>query len=184
MKKKRFKPYDIDIEYEQRTYKYVGKDYGNSRSAHLGFIKNVMRFSRKMRNRKQEKYAICNTYSEWERHVKKVVKKDIINSNDLIRWLHHKRNVEKQILEAVKIIVIPIYLVILTTSKFFNIESNSYGISNSVGGLMIVIVMVFGVCFELLYNAYGKVNFYNDFIRMAEAELIDKQVKENDEYNG
>lgn len=175
MKKKRFKPYDIDIEYEQRTYKYVGKDYGNSRSAHLGFIKNVMRFSRKMRNRKQEKYAFCNTYSEWESHVKKIVKKDIINSNDLIRWLYHKRNMEKQILEAVKTIVIPLYLAVLTTSHFFSMKSRSYDISDSVGGFIIIVVMVFGVCSGFLYNAYGKVNFYNDFIRIAEEELLENK---------
>lgn len=184
MKRKRFKPYDIDLEYEQRTYKYVGKDYGNSRSVRLGFIENVMRFSRKMRNRKQEKYAICHNYTEWENHVKTVVKKDIINDKDLIHWLYGKRNVEKQILEAVKTIVIPLYLAMLTTSHFYNVESIPYDLSGSVGGFIIVSIMVFFVCFEFLYNAYGRVNFYNDFIRIAEAELIDKQVKSNGEYNG
>lgn len=184
MRKKRFNPYGIDIEYEQKTYKYVGKDYGNSKNTNLGFLGNVLRFSRKMRNRKQEKYAICNTYTEWESHVRNVIKKDILNSNDLVHWLYHKRNIEKQIFEAVKTIVIPIYLTILTTSHFYNIESKSYGISGSVGGFIIVIIMVFSVCFEFLYHAYGRVNFYNDFIKIAEAELIDKQVKGNDEYNG
>ena len=184
MRKKHFKPYGIDIEYEQRTYKYVGRDYGNSKNLYLGFLKRVMRFSREMRNKRQQKYAICNTYTEWESHVRNVIKKDILNSNDLIHWLYHKRNMEKQILEAVKTIVIPIYLTILTTSHFYNLESKSYGISSSVGGFIIVSIMVFFVCFDFLYNAYGRVNFYNDFIRIAEAELIDKQVKSNGEYNG
>ena len=184
MRKERFKPYGIDIEYEQRTYKYVGRDYGNSKNLYLGFLKRVMRFSREMRNKRQHKYAICNTYTEWESHVRNVIKKDILNSNDLIHWLYHKRNMEKQILEAVKTIVIPIYLTILTTSHFFNIESKSYGISGSVGGFIIVIIMVFSVCFSFLYNAYGRVNFYNDFIKIAEAELMDKQVKGNDKYIG
>ena len=183
MKKKCFKPYEIDIEYEQRTYKYVGRDYGNSKNVSLGFLKNFLRFFRKMRNRKQEKYAICNTYTEWESHVRNVVNKDILNSNDLIHWLYHKRNLEKQILEAVKTIVIPLYLAMLTTSHFFNIESKSYGISDSVGGFIIVIIMVFSVCFSFLYNAYGRVYFYNDFIKIAEAELMDKQVMGNGEYN-
>ncbi|MCH5250681.1 MAG: hypothetical protein J1E98_12140 [Lachnospiraceae bacterium] len=179
----RFKPYDIDIKYEQRTYKYVGKDYGSSRNAYLGLINQVMRFYRKMRNRKQNKYAICHTYTEWENHVKMVVKKDIINGKDLIHWLYRKRNVEKQILEAVKMIVIPLYLAVLTTSHFYNIESRPIDISSSVGGLFIVIVMVFGICFDFLHDACEKVNFYNDFIRIAEAELMDGRVKENDECN-
>lgn len=182
MRKKRFKPYGIDIEYEQRTYRYVGRDYGNSKNVSLGFLKNVLRFFRKMRNRQQKTYAICNTYTEWERHVKKVVNKDIINSNDLIHWLYHKRNFEKQILEAVKAIVIPLYLAMLTTLNFINMESKSYGISGSLGGFIVVIIMVFLVCFEFLYNAYGRVNFYNDFIRIAETELMDKQVKGNGNY--
>lgn len=182
MKKKYFKPYEIDIEYEQKTYKYVGRDYGDIKSANLGSFFNLIRFFRKRRNQKKEKYEFCNTYTEWESHVKKVVKKDIVNSNDLIHWLYSKRNIEKQILEAVKTIFIPLYLAVFTTPYFYGIKPESYGTSIIVGGIIIVSSLIILVCFKLLYDAYERVNFYNDFIRIAE-ELIDKQVKENDEYN-
>lgn len=177
MKKKRFNPYEIDIEYEQKTYKYVGRDYGDFKSANFGSLFNLIRFFRKRRNQKKEKYKFCNTYTEWENHVKKVVKKDIINSNDLIHWLYSKRNIEKQMLESVKTIFIPAYLAIFTTPYFYNTKSESYDTSNMVGGIIIVLSLIILVCFKLLYDAYERVNFYNDFIRIAEEELLEKQVK-------
>lgn len=178
MKKKRFNPYEIDIEYEQKTYKHVGRDYGDFKSANLGSLFNLIRFFRKRRNQKKEKYEFCNTYTEWESHVKMVVKKDIINSNDLIHWLYSKRNIEKQMLESVKTIFIPAYLAIFTTPFFYNTKSESYDASNMVGGIIIVLSLIILVCFKLLYDAYERVNFYNDFIRIAEEELLEKQVKE------
>ena len=174
MKKKCFKPYEIDIEYEQRTYKYVGRDYGNLKCANLGLLYNVMRFFRKKSNQKKEKYAFCNTYTEWESHVKDVIKKDIINSKDLLHWLYGKRNVEKQILEAVKTIFIPLYLALFTTPYFYNTKPESYGTFNVVGGIVIVLLLIILICFKLLYDAYAKVNFYNDFIKIVEVELADK----------
>ena len=174
MKKKRFRPYEIDMDYEQRTHKFVGRDYGNSKSANLGLVPNTLRFFRKLRNRNQEKYAFCNTYTDWESHVKKIVKKDIININDFIHWLYRKRNVEKQILETVKTVFIPLYLAAFTVPYLYKIEANSYGSVSTVGSIIIIYIFVFFICFRLLHDAYEKVNFYNDFICVAERELMNK----------
>lgn len=52
MKDTYFKPYGINIEYEYKTYKFVGRDYGNRKSANLGWLGNFKRFLRKMNEEK------------------------------------------------------------------------------------------------------------------------------------
>ena len=38
---------------------------------------------------------ICNTYSEWENHVKEIVNTNIFNRKDFLHWLYDKRNFEE-----------------------------------------------------------------------------------------
>lgn len=40
-------------------------------------------------------YMICNTYSEWENHVKEIVNTNIFNRKDFLHWLYDKRNFEE-----------------------------------------------------------------------------------------
>lgn len=56
--KNKYKPYMIDIKYECRTYQYVGRDYGNSKSADLSCIFNFDRFIRKIWNRNVAKQQL------------------------------------------------------------------------------------------------------------------------------
>ena len=166
MKKKYFQPYDIKIKYEYETYKYVGRDYGNSKDAYLGWLANLARFLRKWRNKKQKRYAFCNTYTEWECHVKALVRKDIFNRNDLLHWLYAKRNFEEKILEFIKIILIPIYLVLLSVLSIFEIPKVDAVWIFIFAPLIIMIT-------SLLYlnDAINKVNFYNDFIKIISMNL-------------
>ena len=79
--------------------------------------------------------------------------------------------------------LIPIYIAMFTAPQFFN-NKEEYGSTSIISAFIIVIVIVVFLCLKHLYDAYEKVNFYNDFIRIAEEELMEKQVKKNDECNG
>lgn len=170
MKKHYFEPYGIKIGYEFKTYKYVGRDLGDSKTAYLGPISNMRRFYRKRRNRNQKIYAICNTYTEWENHVKKTLDNHFFGV-DLIHWLYYKRNSEQQSLEAVKIILIPVYITLITLSNYF---INSTYEENKLKTLFVLIVIVILYATNFLCDGMDKVSFYNDFIKIAESELISK----------
>lgn len=167
MKKRYFEPYGIKTDYEYKTYKYVGRDYGNSKNAYLNWGLNLARFLRKKRNKKQKRYAFCNTYTEWESHVKELVRKDIANGNDLLHWLYAKRNTEEQVLEAVKTILIPVYLVLLSALNLFGEISKG----NVVWVFTTSAVIIILVASLYLYDAINRVNFYNDFIKIIEMVL-------------
>ena len=62
MKTKDYNPYKIDIRYEYRNYRYIGRDYGDMKSANIGTIDNLIRFLRKVANKSEKYYATCNTY--------------------------------------------------------------------------------------------------------------------------
>ena len=74
MTKNRYYPYNIDLEKELRTYKNIGNDYGNYKTADKGWILNVYRYLRKKRNKNNKNYFSCNTYSEWKDYILDKVK--------------------------------------------------------------------------------------------------------------
>lgn len=53
-KKRDFTPYGINLEYELKTYKYVGKDYGNRKDTDLGLRRNISRWYRRRNNKKEK----------------------------------------------------------------------------------------------------------------------------------
>ena len=72
MKRIKYKPYNFDSDYEHRTYKYIGHDYGDAKTANKGLIKNVLRWLRRnFLNKGEGCYKFCNTYGEWRQYVKK-----------------------------------------------------------------------------------------------------------------
>lgn len=158
MKNKFFRPYDIDIEYELRTYKNVGKDYGNREVANLGWILNIKRFLRKKGNKQQTKYKFCNTYSEWAEHVKCIFVKKIINNDDLLCWLHEQHNYAKDHLEAIKTILIPIYVTFISIFDIFSEDKAK------VPGLLIVVILIVWVSTKELLKASLKIHFFEDVI--------------------
>lgn len=167
MRKRNFKPYGIDTEYEYKTYKYVGRNYEDSKDASAGCRLRLKKYLRKRRRKKQKRYAFCNTYTEWESHVKALVRTDIANSNDLLHWLYAKRNTEEQVLEAVKTILIPVYLVLLSALNLFGEISKG----NVVWVFTTSAVIIILVASLYLYDAINRVNFYNDFIKIIEMVL-------------
>ena len=160
--KNKYNPYMIDIKYEFRTYRNVGQDYGNFKRANLGFISNFIRFIRRTWNRKQTKYRFCNTYSDWEEHITTVLNKDIVNYDDMLHWLIGKRNYAKQHLEAIKAILIPIYVALIGVYDVFLKKEE-----NSLWELIILLLCIIAISVFVLFEAIDKVDFFDELVKMA-----------------
>ena len=48
---RKYMPYGFDENYEYKTYRNIGKDYGDSRTANAGHIENIKRYFRKKVNK-------------------------------------------------------------------------------------------------------------------------------------
>lgn len=160
MGKKYFKPYGIDIDYEYETYKNVGRDYNGI--SQIGIIKKW----KKQRRKVKYPYEVCDTYSVWKEHVEIVLQRTFTNYEDMIHWLYQKRNNAKAYLDMAKTILIPIYIAILSFSDLF--------FASPLGGVAKLIVMS-AICGMIIYfsvkivsEAEEKVDFFNDFIKIAE----------------
>lgn len=173
MKKKYFKPYGIDEAYELKTYKYVGRDYGNAQNANLGWILNFRRYWRKKRNRNQKHYAVCHTYTEWETHVKTVINHDFVNSNDLIHWLYQQRDWAIRAMEGEKLTLVPIYVTLLTL--IIQVQGECSFVAILMQFLLLAGIVIW-VTIHCLFKASVEVSFYNDFISVVEKKLMDKRI--------
>lgn len=173
MKQKYFRPYGINESYELETYRHVGRDYGNKKNANLGWILNFKRYRRKWKNRNQKQYAVCHTYTEWERHVKKVINHDIINSNDLIHWLYQKRDWAIRSLEVEKLILVPLYVTLL--SLFF-VETGELNLPVRLMLFLFLAGIIILVSVDCFFKSFVEVGFYNDFIKIVEGELMNKGI--------
>ena len=72
---RKYMPYGFDENYEYKTYRNIGKDYGDSRTADAGHIENIKRYFRKKVNKTQKYYATCDTYTQWKNYIKKNTEK-------------------------------------------------------------------------------------------------------------
>lgn len=169
MKSKYFNAYGLDFEYEFETYKHVGKDYGNCKNANKGLILNITRFFRKhVTNKKEHKYKFCNTYSEWEEQVQKVLLHNVCNNEDMLHFLYQKKRDAKVFLEGIKVILIPIYIALLQMIDIFYTSTTGKGAFTIV--IMVIITMV-STC--VLGDAMKKVYFLDDFIQIAKGNNVD-----------
>lgn len=173
LKKKYFKPYGINEAYELKTYKYVGRDYGNAQNANLGWILNFRRYWKKKRNRNQKQYAVCHTYTEWENHVKTVMNHNIVNGNDLIHWLYQRRDEAKSNMEVEKLILVPIYVAFLSLT----IQVQGKGSFIAICMLFLFLAgIIIWLTIDCFFKASVEVSYYNDFISVVEKELFNKSV--------
>lgn len=159
-----YRPYGIDMKYEYKTYKYVGKDYGDRKSASRGWVGNLKRWLRKKKNKKQGRYAICNTYTQWEEHVKNVIKKEMINYEDFIHWMYEERNKAETELEIIKLVLVPIYIALIAPFCG-NMSLNEEVITFA--GIVIIIEII---AMLVLIAAKKKMNFYNDITELIKKE--------------
>lgn len=152
MKKRTFNTYGINIKYEFKTYKKIGKDY-NKENSHV-------------REKAQQKYKICNTYTEWEKHVKETINNEMINKKDFLHWLYYYRNEAEQWLELVKVAQIPLYIMFLSLIGYFGIESKL----NFICLVILIVIISLGSTWRL-YSAFDNLNFYKDFIKIVKKEI-------------
>ena len=181
MKRKYFQPYGLDMRYEFNTYKHVGMDYGNRKTANLGWFLNLMRFNRKcITNRKEKNYKVCDTYTEWKRHIKEMLPNGSDNYEDMLHWLHREKRREERLLEAIKAILIPVYIAFLGIIQFVepfsvisvedgSIEMMVYNVVKILFFIIFMLIIVI-VSAKALRDAAEKVDFYVDLISMAEEQ--------------
>lgn len=158
MKTQRYCPYNLDLRKELRTYKNIGKDYGNYKTADKGWILNVCRYLRKKRNKNNKNYFSCNTYSEWKDYILDKVNRNINNYDDLIHFLICERNRQLVKKEAIVIILIPIYISLIATA-IGNMELN-------MPETVAIIIVIELLALNGLYNISQKVIFYNDLVEI------------------
>ncbi len=166
-KKEHFKPYGLDLKYEFNTYRQVGRNYGDRKTAHMGLFLNFMRWRRKRKNRREGKYKFCNTYSDWERHVQEILPMHIQNYEDMLHYLLERKSGAEEYLEIVKILLIPIYLSLVAFYQIFlgdEILASKYVVFHIVLFLLIILLS----SMVALCGAKMKVNFYHDFLKIAE----------------
>ena len=170
MMKNRFMEYGLDLQYEFKTYKHVGKDYGNRKIANKGWIKNFRRFWRKsIVNKKEQKYKFCNTYSEWRDHVKGLIPKKSEYYDNFLHFLILEKKDAETFLETIKVILIPIYIAMCGMTSVFPLNDTF-----SVIAIMLIIV---GFSTGFIYYAKKNVEFYEDFIEIVKEENFEENEK-------
>ena len=165
MKKECSKKYGLNLKYELETYRHVGKDYGDRKNANRGWLFNFIRFLRKKFNQKEKRYKFCNTYSEWKRHVKEIIPKNICNYDDFLHFLILERKDAETYLETFKIILIPIYIAMFGMNKLFPMDNPVTAIGT------IITIAGFSSC--IVYFEKKKVEFYEDLIEVVKEEMVE-----------
>lgn len=162
MKKQKYKLYSFDFEYEIKTYKHVGVDYGDSVIANKGWIRNFARWFRKhIYNRKDSKYKICNKYEDWEVYVKSKLPMETDHKNYL-HWLIEQRRYAEIKIETAKAVLIPFYIVFLSMIDIF-FKGQSLDWIN----ILIFIIVIAFISVRILCNYIEILNFWNDWIEIV-----------------
>lgn len=161
MKSLRYKPYNCDIGYEKRTYKYIGKDYGDAKTANKGVMSNFFRWFRKyIYNRNEKFYKFCHNHGEWIEHLRD---SDIYHGQDrkdFIAYLMQKKRTAEIMLDMVKVLVIPVYIALFSIMP--SIETTQKLALTEVASLWFFII---GISVCLLKSSSLEVYFYHDYIK-------------------
>ena len=169
----KYNPYNIDFNYEHRTYKHIGKDYGNIKTANKGLIKNLFRWLRRMVfNRSERCYKFCNTHSEWELYIEKKFFCDYgKNGQNIMKYLNVKKRKAALLLEGAKTVLIPLYIAVFSTMPSIfsedDWEKNGTYISAS---MVIFIFLTIVIALGLIWKYSHMLNFYQDFMECLKKE--------------
>lgn len=160
MKKEKYRDYKFDIDYEYRTYKNIGKDYGDSKTADRGVLLNCKRAVRKWMNKKEKRYKFCNKYSEWEKYI---IEKYVFDS-DMFHWLYGKKRDAETYVETIKVILIPIYLTMISVLVSMEKSVTYYAVI----AVCFIVVMVSTI---VLYGSIEKKHFLDDFVEVVKKKI-------------
>lgn len=168
MKRLKYTPYYFNTKYEYKTHKYIGRDYGDFKTADKGILGNFTRFLRRLWNKDQKSYKVCNTYTEWQMHVEDIIRRDFSNYEDFLHWLYFMKRESRENLKMVEIIQIPAYIVI------FSLSISMFGLEHITLEICMIIFFLIGGCVIYLINANSRVHFFDDIIEIAKAEAPPK----------
>lgn len=178
MRKYRYMPYFFDIKYEIRTYKHIGKDYGDRRIADRGLIRNFLRWYRKrIYNRKELKYKFCNTYEEWKLYLFERKFCTTYDKQNMIKYLNDRKRTCEKIFESIKTIIIPLYITIYSGAialmdKFWSEAEVSESMSRKSMSVYLVLLLLFiiGVSFYWIVKNKDDISFYKDYMDCMKKE--------------
>lgn len=171
MDKSNLKIYNFNYKYEISTYKNIGLDYEASIDSRGIF--RLIRFFRNLKNRKETSYKICKNYSEWKEHVESQLPIKIANYNDFIHWLKRKQRNAENDLEVAKIVQIPIYVSLISISS--ELSPIKLEGENKICFLVILLVVVIIFSVSILIFSHRKIEFYKDYIEIAEKVIENKK---------
>lgn len=158
MKKKYHEPYGINIKYEFKTYQNIESNYWNRRKKH-----------------NQKRYKICNTYCDWEQHIKELIRKNGLEmqGQDFIHWLYQQRRNANGIVESTKAILIPIYIAL--PSLLNTIPDGIYNLVELFAlqffGSAFLFLIIMWVSIKFLRYEMKKTDFCDDVIAIMQKEL-------------
>lgn len=176
MRKQRYTPYFFDIKYEKRTYKHIGKDYGDRKTADKGLIRNFLRWNRKhIYNRKELKYKFCDTYEDWKLYL---LDRKFCNNYDkqnMIKFLNKQKRSCGKIFESVKTIIIPLYITIYSGAialmdKFWSETEALESMPRKSMSVYLILLLLFiiGVSFYWIVKNKDDISFYKDYMDCME----------------
>lgn len=172
-------PYEIDLEFQYRTYKNIGKTYWIEFKAKKNFLYKIWRIIRIIFNKNEKRYKNFNTFSQWENYVcEEFNEKKFTNQKDYICYLKRcKRNLEI-FCDMIGALITPIYVVMLTmgatlllNTDLVNIDINDmkmikasvmYGFSYM--SIVLVVALYFLMLQFLRYRR--KIYFFEDLIKV------------------
>lgn len=166
---RKYMPYGFDENYEYKTYRNIGKDYGDSRTANAGHIENIKRYFRKKVNKTQKYYATCDTYTQWKNYIKKNTEKYQMDIENYKHWLIKQQCYYEERLELIKIILIPLYIFGLTVL----VEKET----NNVQILYATIIVETIMCILVMRDT-KKSSFYKNYIEILELNIDVENNKE------
>lgn len=110
-------------------------------------------------------YKICDTYEDWEIHVKSKLPMGTDYKNYL-HWLIMQRQFAERELEIVKAILIPIYIALLSVNEIFSPKKTS-GLST----VLILSVVIVIISAYILWIEKKNLNFWNNWIEIVHSVM-------------
>lgn len=169
----KYMPYSVDLKYQYRTYKHIGKLYQIEFMAEKNCIYKLLRKSESFFNKKEKKYKNFATFSQWESYIRNEFDKiRFVNKWDYIHYLERNKRICEMLYNMIGAIVTPIYVVMLTFGITF--MSNTSGMDNfdeiTVYLLKVFVFMTIILLFMTIYlvqrfcKLRKKQSFYEDLI--------------------
>lgn len=146
--------YGVNLRYEFRTHKNVGRDYGKVVSS-------------------GERYETCSTYIEWREHIYRQIShlgdSDRVNFLRFLKRIKLEKERERRLYE---ILLLPVSLAVVSILG----DHGGMDVGETCGGFLILIFLC--VLYALLMsNCEDKIDWLDDFIEVVNDVLIEKEKK-------